>query len=85
MPSVMDTPELVEYVKTHDLTIEQPQPRQARSGFWRTLARKIATRLTPQPRKQHVPSYSVPRPYEAPMDRLVREYPYLAVYTLALI
>src|SRR2546427_12436238 len=78
MPSVMDAPELVEDVETHDLTIEaieRPQPRRARPGFWRTLAHKITTHLAPTPRQQHVPSCSGRRPFETPMDRLGREDP----------
>ena len=88
MPSVMDAPELVEYVETHDLTIEileRPQPHQAPPRFWRTLAHKITTHLTPTQRERHAPLCSAPRPFEAPMDRLVREHPSLAVYALALI
>jgi hypothetical protein len=88
MPSVMDTPQWVEYVATHDLTIEtreRPQPRRARPGFWLTLAHKITGYLTSTPREQHVASCSVRRPFEAPMDRLVREYPHLSVYALALV
>jgi hypothetical protein len=90
MPSVMDAPELVEYVETHDPTIEtieqeRPQPHRTRPRFWRTLAHKITGYLTPTPREWHEGAYQVSRPYEAPMDRLVREYPYLSVYALALI
>jgi hypothetical protein len=88
MPSVMDTPQRVEYVATHDLTIEtreRPQPRRVRPGFWRTLAHKITGYLTSTPREQHALLYRVHRPFEAPMDRFVSEYPYLSVYALALI
>jgi hypothetical protein len=80
MPSVMDTPELVEYVETHDLTIktpERPQPRRGRPGFWRTLVHRITTHLTPTPREQHVPSCSPRRPFETPADLLARQYPTL--------
>ncbi len=55
MPSVMDAPELIEYVETHDLsieTLERPQPRRARPGFWRTLAPKITRDLTPTLRQR---------------------------------
>jgi hypothetical protein len=89
MPSVIDAPELEnEYVEAHDLTIEtivRPQSRRVRPGFWRTLAHKITRYLTPTPHEQHAPLYRVHRPFEAPMDRFVREYPYLSVYALALI
>jgi hypothetical protein len=85
MPSVMDAPELCDYVETHDFTIEQPQTRRARPGFWRSLAHGIATYLTPTPRERHAPSCRTHRPFEAPVDRLVREYPSLSVYALALV
>ena len=86
MPVVIDTPELeIEYVETHDLTIEMPQTRRVRPGFWRSLARGIATYLTPTPREWHAPSCSAHRPFEAPMDRLVREHPSLSAYALALV
>jgi hypothetical protein len=87
MPSVMDAPELVEHVETHDLTIkmiEYSQPRRA-PGFWRTLAHQLIRYLTPMSREGYTPSCSASRTFEAPMDRLARENPYLSVYALALI
>jgi len=80
MPFVMDAPELVEYVETHDLhieTIERPQPRRARPGFWRTLVNKITAHRSPTPRKQSTSSCSLPRPFETPADQLARQYPTL--------
>jgi len=80
MPSVMDAPELVAYVETHDLTIETlawPQPRRARPGFWHTLAQKIAGYFTPTPRTQYRSSCHAPRPFETPADQLARQYPTL--------
>ena len=85
MPSVLDAPELIEYIETHELTIERPQPRRTRPGFWRTLAHGITTYLTPTPHEWHAPSCRVSRPFEAPMDRFAREYPSLSVYALAII
>jgi len=81
MPSVMDAPEVIEYVETHDLTIERelPQPRRARPGFWRTLAHKISTHLRPTPRRRHAPSCITPRPFETPADLLARQYPTLYI------
>ena len=82
MPSVIDAPELSEYVATHDLTIEtleRLQIRRARPGFWRTLAHTLTRHLPP------APACSTRRPVETPMDWLVREDPSLAVYALALI
>ena len=86
MPAVIDTPELeIEHVETYDLTIETPQTRRARPGFWRSLAHGIALYLTPTPREWHAPSCSAYRTGETPLDRLVREYPYLSVYALAIV
>ena len=88
MPSVLNAPELVEYVETPDLTIEtieRPQPRRAHPGFWRTLMHGITAYLISTPRERHAPVCSVRRPFETPMDRLVREHPSLATYVLALI
>jgi len=82
MPSVMDAPELVEDVETHDLTIEtseRPQIRRACPGFWRTLAHKITALLRPTLRKRHAPSCSMPRPFETPTDLLARQYPTLSI------
>ena len=91
MPAVIETHELeieIEYVETHDLTIEtieRPQPRQTRPGFWRMLMHGISTYLTSLRRERHAPVCRVSRPFETPMDRLVREHPYLAIYALAII
>ena len=86
MPAVIDTPELeIEHVETYDLTIETPQTRRARPGFWRSLAHGIVTYLTPTPRERHAPSCSVYHPGETPLDRLVREHPSLSVYALAIV
>jgi len=86
MPAVMDTHELeLKHVETHDLTIEMPQTRKARPGFWRSLARGITTYLTLKPRERRAPSCSAHRPFETPMDRLTREHPSLSAYALALV
>jgi hypothetical protein len=89
MPSVMDAPELeTEDVETYDLTIEtiaRPEPRGVRSGFWRTLRHGLTAYLISTPRERHAPVCSIRRPFETPMDRLVREHPSLATYVLAII
>ena len=77
MPSVMDAPERVAYVETLDLTIEtieQPQPRRAQPGFWRTLAYTITSHLRPIVRKQPAPLCSAYRPIEISADLLARQY-----------
>jgi hypothetical protein len=86
MSTVIDTPELeIEHVETYDLTIQIPQTRRARPGFWRSLAHRITTYLTPTPRERQAPSYSALRPGETPLDRLVREHPSFSVYVLAMV
>lgn len=91
MPAVIDAPERIDiedietYDLTHDLTIERPLARPARPAFWRTLAHRITTSLTPTPYEKYAPSCSAYRPFEAPMDRLVREHPSLALLALATI
>jgi hypothetical protein len=88
MPSVMDTPELMEDVATHDLaiqTIERPQPRQVRPGFWRTLAHTSTTDLTPTSPAWHEGACQISHPFQTPIDRLAREHPFLAAYALAII
>jgi hypothetical protein len=85
MPSVMDAPELIEYLETHDLTLEtleRPQPRPVHPGFWRTLVHRITPYLTPKRREHHTSSCSTRRPYEAPTDLLARQYPTLYLRAL---
>jgi hypothetical protein len=81
MPSVIDTPN-DDQVDAHTLQSERPRTRGARPGFWRSLAHGITTSLTPTPRERHTPSC---RPFEAPMDRLVREDSSLSLLALAII
>jgi len=87
MPAVIDTHELIntEDIETHDFTIEQPPARKARPGGWRMLAHKITQYLTPTPRKRHAPMCSASRPFEAPRDRVAREYPSLTLYAHAIL
>ena len=49
------------------------------------LAPKITWYLTPTLRQRYAPVCSAPPPCEPPMDRLVRENPFLAAYALAII
>ena len=84
MPPVIDTPN-DDQVEAHPLESERPQGRGARPGFWRSLAHGITMYLTPMPREWRAPSCSVRRPFETPMDRLVREHPSLSVYALAIV
>ena len=84
MPPVIDTPNY-DHVEAHTLESERPQARGARPGFWRSLAHGITMSLTPMPREWPVPLCSVRRPFETPMDRLVRESSSLSLLALAII
>jgi hypothetical protein len=87
MPAVIETHEReMEHVETSDVSIaERPQTRQPRPGCWHTLAHAITTYLTPTSRAWHAPVSRAHRPFETPMDRFVRENPYLVIYARALI
>ena len=87
MSAITETHELeIEHVETYDLSIEErPPTRQTRPGFWRTLVRRITTYPTPTRYERHAPVCRISRPFETPMDRLVREHPSLATYALAMI
>jgi hypothetical protein len=84
MPPVIDTSNDA-LVDAHTLESERPQTPGARPRFWRSLASGITAYLTPIPRAPHEPSSCPPRPFEAPMDRLVQEYASLSLLALAII
>lgn len=90
MPAVIDTPERIDLEQIDDvepcaLTIEQPRTRLTRPGFWRMLAHRITTFLTPRSHTRHIPACHVSRPFEMPMDQLIRENPSLSMYALSMI
>ena len=90
MPAVIDTPERIDLEQVDDvepyaLTGEQLRTRLARPGFWRMLVHRITMFLTPRSHARHTPACHVHRPFEAPMDRLIRENPSLSMYALTLI
>ncbi|HSX77399.1 MAG TPA: hypothetical protein VLQ80_02330 [Candidatus Saccharimonadia bacterium] len=74
-----------DYVATHTLERAQPPAWGARPGFWRSLAHGITPSLTPTPRERHGRHEGACRPFETPMDRLVREHSSLSLLALALI
>src|SRR5262245_20699556 len=49
MPSVLDAPERIEHVETHDLHIEKPRARGARPRFWHPRVHGITKHPTPMP------------------------------------
>ncbi len=65
MPTVIDTPELIEItqIDIHDLTIERPQARRARPGFWGMLAHRLTTHLKQNPRSLRRNSHRRKPPY----------------------
>jgi len=91
MPAVIDTPERIDledittHNRTYALTIERAQARPVRPGFWRMLAHRMTTSLRLTPRKRHAPVCHMSPPFEAPMDRFIREYPAVSLYALAII
>src|SRR5262249_55769290 len=86
MPAVIDPPELeLEHVETHALPIDIPAPRGGRPEFSRPLAPRSTPHLTPPLREWHAPACGVRRPFETPIDRLVREHPSLSAYALAIV
>ena len=88
MPAVLDTPECIEhiaYIETPTIRAERPQARGAHLGFWRTLAHRITKQVTYMSYERYAPSCSPHRPFEAPMDRLAREYPSLSPLALSII
>lgn len=88
MLAIIDTHDLeTEHVETYDVSIEGPHPpaRQTRPGFWRTLVHGITTYLTLTRHERHAPLCHVSRPFETPMDRLIRERPFLAISALSMI
>lgn len=85
MPSVCTTPELIAHVETPAILREHLQARRARLGFWRTLVHRITTHIPHTLREQQAPACTACRPFETPMDQLVREHPSLSVCVLATI
>jgi hypothetical protein len=90
MPAVIDTPERIDLeqiddVEPYALTRERPLARLARPGFWRILAHRITSLLTPRSHARRTPVCHVSRPFEAPIDRVIREHPSLSIYAFAII
>jgi hypothetical protein len=81
MPAVLDTPEVMDY-ETYDLPEAQPQVRPDRTGFWYTIVQYVRQ---PSVRRCHrTPSSRLPvHQFEAPADRLARQYPTLFIQAYA--
>ena len=84
MLPVIDTPN-DDHVDAHTLERARPQARRTRPGFWRSLTHGLTTYLTPTPRERHVLHEGMCRPFETPMDRLVRESSSLSLLALTII
>ena len=74
-----------DHVEAHTLERARPQARGASQGCWRSLVHGVGTYLTPTAHARHAPSSSMCRPFETPMDRLVRESASLSLLALAII
>jgi hypothetical protein len=81
MPAVLDAPEVVDYA-AHDLYEVHPQVRPACAGFWHTIVQYVRQ---PSVRRCHrTPSSRLPvHQFEAPADRLARQYPTLFIQAYA--
>ena len=71
-----------DHLEEHPFEKEQPQAREARPGFWRSLLHGMTIYLTPIPAERHAPAC---RPFQTPMDRLVQEDASLSLLALAII
>jgi len=76
MPSVIDTPEIVEH-EEHDLYQEQPQVRAAHPGFWHTVGEYVRRRRVHRLQRTSSADHSMLCQMEAPMARLAQEHPTL--------
>lgn len=88
MPTVIASHELVEYseyITTPAAPSEQPGAHGARKGFWRTLAYRLVGAATPASRACQMAAGGGQHPFEAPMDRLVREHPSLSLHLMAMV
>ena len=77
MPAVLDAPEVLDY-EAHDLTAAQPRVRPDRAGFWQMVMQYM--RRHNVRRCHRTPSSRLPvHQFEAPADRLARQYPALYI------
>jgi hypothetical protein len=82
MPSVIDTPEIVEH-EEHILYEAHPQVRVARSAFWRTVVQYMKRHKVHTPHGRPSSSHGSLHPIEMPADLLARQYPSLYIQTYA--
>ena len=79
MPSVLDTPELIEDIDVQTLPTMQPQARRVQTGFWHTLVQSIARlHIFSASRTARGCRVSVHQ-METPQDLLARQYPSLYI------
>ena len=82
MPSVIDTPEIVEH-EEHAIYKEQPPVRKAHPGFWHTVLQYVKRHRVHTPHGTPSSSYRRLHPIEMPVDMLARQYPGLYIQAYA--
>lgn len=76
MPSVIDTPEIVEH-EEQALSEEQPQIRATHPGFWHALVAYARRRRVHRLQRTSSADHSMRRPRASPMAHLAQEHPTL--------
>ena len=84
MPSVIDTPEIVEHeehavYEAHDHYKEQLLVREGHPGFWHTVLQFVKRHRAHTPYDMPSSSYRPLHPIEMPADLLARQYPSLYI------
>ena len=82
MPSVIDTPEIVEH-EEHAIYEEQPPVCKAHPGFWYIVLRFVKRHRIHTPHATSSSSPGALHPMETPADLLAREYPSLYIRAYA--
>jgi hypothetical protein len=88
MPSVIDTPEIVEHeehalYEERDLYKKQPPVRKAYPGFWHSVLRFVKRHRIHTPHATSSSSPGALHLMETPADLLAREYPSLYIRAYA--
>jgi hypothetical protein len=84
MPSVIDTPAIVEHeehviYEEHAIYKEQPPVREAYPGFWHRVLQYVKRHRVHTPHATSSSSHGSLHPMETPADLLAREYPSLYI------
>ena len=79
MPSVIDTPAIVEH-EAYAAYEAQPPVRDAHPGFWHTVLQYVKLQRVPTPHGTPATVYGPLRRMETPADLLARQYPGLYIH-----